>query len=207
MGKGAKCPLADCKSLRYAGAKVQANTRMSNWHYYNEKGEKIAVTGGQLKGLAKAGRITPETIVETEDGKTAPARKVKGLTFVAAQPVPMPDIATDSFSFDVSDSSGISSSNPYFQTQAAPATPIVTETSGSGNKTFKKAFDTAYNVMTKPVFGYLLLDFRFRFFLTPVLLKIIWCMWVVIFELLLVMLIVGIVFGDIFSVGSIPVPG
>jgi hypothetical protein len=54
---------------------------MSTWFYYNENGEKISVTGGQLKGLAKAGLITPETVVETEDGKTAPARKVKGLTF------------------------------------------------------------------------------------------------------------------------------
>jgi hypothetical protein len=54
---------------------------MSNWFYYNEKGEKISVTGGQLKGLAKAGVITPDTIVETEEGKSAPARKVKGLTF------------------------------------------------------------------------------------------------------------------------------
>jgi len=54
---------------------------MSNWFYYNEKGEKIAVTGGQLKGLAKAGLITPDTIVETEEGKQAPARRVKGLTF------------------------------------------------------------------------------------------------------------------------------
>ena len=54
---------------------------MSKWFYYNESGEKIEVTGGQLKGLAKAGRITPDTIVETEDGKTAPARKVKGLVF------------------------------------------------------------------------------------------------------------------------------
>ena len=59
---------------------------MSTWYYYNEQGEKIEVTGGQLKGLAKAGRITPETIVETEDGKTAPARKVKGLTFVMSTP-------------------------------------------------------------------------------------------------------------------------
>ena len=60
---------------------------MAKWFYYNESGEKIEVTGGQLKGLAKAGRITPDTIVETEEGKTAPARKVKGLTFIeAAQP-------------------------------------------------------------------------------------------------------------------------
>ena len=34
-----------------------------------------------MKGLAKAGMITPDTIVETEEGKSAPARKVKGLTF------------------------------------------------------------------------------------------------------------------------------
>jgi len=59
---------------------------MANWFYYNERGEKVAVSGGRLKGLAKAGLITPETIVETEDGKTAPARKVKGLTFVTSTP-------------------------------------------------------------------------------------------------------------------------
>ena len=38
-------------------------SNMATWHYYNEKGEKITVTGGQLKGLAKAGLITPETVV------------------------------------------------------------------------------------------------------------------------------------------------
>ena len=54
---------------------------MATWFYTNEKGERIAVTGGQLKGFAKAGLITPETIVETEDGKKARAGKVKGLTF------------------------------------------------------------------------------------------------------------------------------
>ena len=54
---------------------------MAKWFYYNESGDKIEVTGGQLKGLAKAGMITPGTMVETEDSKTAPARKVKGLTF------------------------------------------------------------------------------------------------------------------------------
>ena len=59
---------------------------MATWYYYNEKGDKIAVSGGQLKGLAKAGLITPETLVETEEGKTAPARKVRGLTFAAPEP-------------------------------------------------------------------------------------------------------------------------
>ena len=56
---------------------------MSSWFYYDNDGQKRGpITGGQLKGLAKAGLITPETTVETEGGKTAPARKVKGLTFV-----------------------------------------------------------------------------------------------------------------------------
>ena len=58
---------------------------MAQWFYYNESGEKIEVTGGQLKGLAKAGMITPETFVETEEGKTGLAKHVKGLTFVAAK--------------------------------------------------------------------------------------------------------------------------
>ena len=63
---------------------------MAKWFYYNESGEKIEVTGGQLKGLAKAGMITPETVIETEDGKTARAGKVKGLTFAETAPVETP---------------------------------------------------------------------------------------------------------------------
>ena len=59
---------------------------MSIWYYTNEKGERIKISGGQLKGLAKAGLITPETIVETENGVKAPAKKVKGLTFAVPTP-------------------------------------------------------------------------------------------------------------------------
>ena len=55
---------------------------MSNWFYYDNNGQKQGpVTGGQIKELAKAGTISPDTIIETEEGKSAPARKVKGLTF------------------------------------------------------------------------------------------------------------------------------
>jgi len=61
---------------------------MANWYYYNESGDKIEVTGGQLKGLAKAGTITPDTIVETEDGKKARAGKVKGLKFAESESTP-----------------------------------------------------------------------------------------------------------------------
>jgi len=66
---------------------------MAKWHYYNENGEKISVTGGQLKGLAKAGVITRDTIVETEGGKSAPARRIKGLKFAEpAQSKPLPTV-------------------------------------------------------------------------------------------------------------------
>ena len=55
---------------------------MTKWYYYNKKGEKQGpVSGGQLKGLAKQGLITPETMVENEEGKSALAGAVKGLTF------------------------------------------------------------------------------------------------------------------------------
>jgi len=59
---------------------------MTNWSYYGKQGKKITVTGGQLKWLAKNGTITPETLLETEAGKSVPARKVRGLTFIGATP-------------------------------------------------------------------------------------------------------------------------
>jgi len=40
------------------------------------------VSGGRLKGLAKTGLITPETVIEHESGKSVLAGKVRGLTFV-----------------------------------------------------------------------------------------------------------------------------
>lgn len=61
---------------------------MTTWYYYDGNGDKIEVTGGQLKGLAKAGLITPDTIVETEDGKKARAGKVNGLAFVTPETIP-----------------------------------------------------------------------------------------------------------------------
>jgi hypothetical protein len=90
---------------------------MSTWFYYDSNNQKQGpVTGGQLKGLAKTGQITPETVVETEEGKNAPARKVKGLTFIAAvQPQttpPPPPVELNPFSATPPDSA-----NPF---SAAP---------------------------------------------------------------------------------------
>ena len=59
---------------------------MAIWYYYNTNGEKIEVTSRQLRELAQQGIVTPETIIETEEGKSAPARKVKGLTFAETKP-------------------------------------------------------------------------------------------------------------------------
>ena len=59
---------------------------MTKWYYYDTNGQKQGlITSGQLKELAKAGIITSETIIETEDGKTAPAARVKGLTFASSE--------------------------------------------------------------------------------------------------------------------------
>jgi hypothetical protein len=62
---------------------------MSTWFYYDNNGQKQGpITGGQLKGLAKAGQITPETIVETEAGQQCKASRISGLQFFTAPPTP-----------------------------------------------------------------------------------------------------------------------
>lgn len=55
---------------------------MANYFYTDVSGNKQGpVSGSQIKEFAKTGQITPQTIVETEDGKTFSASKVRGLTF------------------------------------------------------------------------------------------------------------------------------
>jgi hypothetical protein len=68
-----------------ASEKTQCNppTTPANWHYYNESGEKITVTARELKQIALQGTVTPETFVETHDGRTGLAKHVNGLTFPA----------------------------------------------------------------------------------------------------------------------------
>jgi DNA-directed RNA polymerase subunit RPC12/RpoP len=90
---------------------------MSNWYYYDEKGEKIEVTGGQLKGLAREGLITPETLVETSDGKTGRAGKVKGLTFPEAP-------STDVDSHSAVEPASPARSDPVAQTSVPIPPPI-----------------------------------------------------------------------------------
>ncbi|MGL4943774.1 MAG: hypothetical protein ACRC46_11355 [Thermoguttaceae bacterium] len=55
---------------------------MANWFYTDANGQKQGpVNNAQLVALVKQGIIAQETIVENEQGKSAPARKVKGLVF------------------------------------------------------------------------------------------------------------------------------
>ena len=71
------------------------------WHYFNEIGEKIGpITDKELKHFAQHGVITPETIIETKDGKTVPARRIEGLMPPeTVQPEPeKPFIAASPFS-------------------------------------------------------------------------------------------------------------
>lgn len=91
---------------------------MTNWHYYNKKGDKITVTGKELKELALRGLITQGTMVETEDGKQAPAIKVKGLAFgetpshiepASPSSQPVPPVENNTFTFTAEEQAEIDS--------------------------------------------------------------------------------------------------
>ncbi|MDR1960416.1 MAG: DUF805 domain-containing protein [Planctomycetaceae bacterium] len=52
------------------------------WYYYDDDGEKQGpISPAQLKALAANGMITPETMLESEDGRTGKAGKLNGLSF------------------------------------------------------------------------------------------------------------------------------
>ena len=61
---------------------------MTLFYYFDKGGQKRGpFSGSQLKWFAKQGSITPETVIENEEGKTAPAREMNGLTFAETPPV------------------------------------------------------------------------------------------------------------------------
>jgi len=64
---------------------------MSNWFYYdNDRQKRGPFTGKQIKELAEKGKITPDTILENETGKSTPAKNTKGLTFPEKQASEVP---------------------------------------------------------------------------------------------------------------------
>ena len=65
------------------------NNAMTQWFYYDKNGEKRETNADELKRMAQNGTITPDTIVETENGKKAKAGNVKGLIFLDVAPPPI----------------------------------------------------------------------------------------------------------------------
>lgn len=64
---------------------------MAKWYYYDNNDQKQgSFSGGQLRRLAKDGVITPETIIEDEEGTAWHAGEVGGLTFSETLPSPPP---------------------------------------------------------------------------------------------------------------------
>lgn len=64
-----------------------------NWYYYDQNGEKIGpISSADLKALAAQGIITPETKVENQNGRSALAGKVNGLTFPDATAPKQPNV-------------------------------------------------------------------------------------------------------------------
>jgi molecular chaperone GrpE (heat shock protein) len=62
---------------------------MPNWFYYDDGGQKLGpITDKQLQELAVSGKVTRATKLETEDGKTGPAEKLKGLFPESVPPEP-----------------------------------------------------------------------------------------------------------------------
>ena len=67
-----------------------SDSQKTTWYWYDNEGQRQGpISGGKLKGLAKTGRITPGTMIETESGKAVPAKKIQGLTFI---PATSPDV-------------------------------------------------------------------------------------------------------------------
>jgi hypothetical protein len=55
---------------------------MAIWYYYNSLGKRVLISSAEeLKQLAAAGVILPDTIIENEKGYTAKAWKIKSLEF------------------------------------------------------------------------------------------------------------------------------
>ena len=69
---------------------------MANWYYRNKNNEKVGpISTNALKALAAQGLITPETVIENSNGRSAKAGRVNGLTFpVLQEPPSTPEVAS-----------------------------------------------------------------------------------------------------------------
>jgi hypothetical protein len=70
------------RSCRSGLVAFLSQTPMTNWYYYDADGQKLGpIRGRDLSAFAKNGTVTPETVVENEQGKKGKAGQVQGLEF------------------------------------------------------------------------------------------------------------------------------
>lgn len=98
---------------------------MASWFFYENNQKYGPITDQQLQQFATAGRITPETIVETEAGRW-PAKAIKGINFPTDSPL-----------------EGLS-----FSQDAAPLnfTPSQSQSQPKARRTGPRASQTAQNI-------------------------------------------------------------
>jgi hypothetical protein len=61
---------------------------MANWYYYDVNGKKVGpVTPDAIGELAERGQITPDTIIESESGKSVRAGSVNGAIAIVKEQI------------------------------------------------------------------------------------------------------------------------
>ena len=94
---------------------------MAKWYYFDKNGlKKGPYSSESLIKLAGEGIVAPNTIVENESGKTAPASKVKGLPFQAEQTdeFPADELPADVFDSLKEESVPVPTPTPFSQVLA-----------------------------------------------------------------------------------------
>ena len=77
---------------------------MANWFYINKSGEKVGpISTAALKALAQQGVISPETVIENQNGRSAKAGQVNGLEFpLPVTPAPPAPIISPPVQYPIS---------------------------------------------------------------------------------------------------------
>ncbi|MDR3108473.1 MAG: ankyrin repeat domain-containing protein [Planctomycetaceae bacterium] len=91
------------------------------YYYYDNDGQKQGpYSGGQLRNLSREGKITLDTLIETEDEKTYQANKLKGLVFseMAQSETPIPAVPNPFITPPPVPE------NPFVGTQSVPENPF-----------------------------------------------------------------------------------
>jgi len=120
---------------------------MALWYYYDNDGQKKGpYSGGQLRWFARQGTITPESIIENDEGKTVSAKEVNGLTFSEViRPETRPPVEANPFTAAIP-----AAPSPF----TAPLPPRVAQgKEGAATKTILRTFKTVVVLLILAVVG------------------------------------------------------